>query len=239
MNLVNIGDPLEKQESFFCLGIDFGTTNSVCSVKIDNEIIFIEDFKEKIIPSTVFFENKKVFVGNQISKKVKTNQIIFSIKRLFVKNPDQKELFTDENIENTPVEIAKEIFSYIKAKSQEFLRKTITDCVLTVPAYFDEKARSGIMRAAFMSGLNVRRLINEPTAAAFAYGLEKKKRGLFLVYDLGGGTFDVSLLKLRDGIFKGKFCDLIYLSSQYLQYLSYPNTFSKLYLCLMMSVFVT
>ena len=78
----------------------------------------------------------------------------------------------------------------------------LQDCVLTVPAYFDEKARSGIMRSAFLAGFNVRRLINEPTAAAFAYGLEKKRRGIFLVYDLGGGTFDVSLLKLSDGIFK-------------------------------------
>ena len=73
---------------------------------------------------------------------------------------------------------------------------------MTVPAYFDEKARSGLMRAAFMAGFNVKRLINEPTAAAFAYGLEVKKRGLFLVYDLGGGTFDVSILKLSDGVFK-------------------------------------
>ena len=202
MNLINIGDPLKKQESFFCLGIDFGTTNSVCSVKIDNKIIFIEDFNEKIIPSIVFYENEKALVGNQISKEIKTNKIVFSIKRFFAKNPDKKESFTDDKVEKSPVEIAKEIFSYIKSRSQKFLRKTINDCVLTVPAYFDEKARSGIMRAAFMSGLNVRRLINEPTAAAFAYGLEKKKRGLFLVYDLGGGTFDVSLLKLRDGIFK-------------------------------------
>ena len=73
---------------------------------------------------------------------------------------------------------------------------------MTIPAYFDEKARSGLMRAAFMAGFNVKRLINEPTAAAFAYGLEVKKRGLFLVYDLGGGTFDVSILKLSDGVFK-------------------------------------
>ena len=98
MNLVNIGDPLKKQESFFCLGIDFGTTNSVCSVKIDNEIIFVEDFNEKIIPSIVFFKNEQVFVGNQILKEVKTNKIVFSIKRLFAKNPDKKELFTDDKV---------------------------------------------------------------------------------------------------------------------------------------------
>ena len=150
MNLINIGDPLKKQESFFCLGIDFGTTNSVCSVKIDNKIIFIEDFNEKIIPSIVFYENEKALVGNQISKEIKTNKIVFSIKRFFAKNPDKKESFTDDKVEKSPVEIAKEIFSYIKSRSQKFLRKTINDCVLTVPAYFDEKARSGIIRAAFM-----------------------------------------------------------------------------------------
>ena len=77
------------------------------------------------------------------------------------------------------IDISKEIFSYIKNLSQKFLKQNIDDCVLTVPAYFDEKARSGIMRAAFSAGFNVRRLINEPTAAAFAYGLEKKKKRSF------------------------------------------------------------
>ena len=78
----------------------------------------------------------------------------------------------------------------------------VADCVLTVPAYYDEKARSAIMRSALLAGFNVKRLINEPTAAAFAYGLETGKRGNYFVYDLGGGTFDVSILKIKDGIFK-------------------------------------
>ena len=100
------------------------------------------------------------------------------------------------------MEVSKDFFIYLKNLCEKNLNQNIFDCVITVPAYFDEKARSGIMRAAFMAGLRVRRLINEPTAAAFAYGLEKKKKGIFFVYDLGGGTFDVSLLKLSDGIFK-------------------------------------
>ena len=115
----------------------------------------------------------------------------------------KKKRFEDENNNKiSSIEVSKDFFIYLKKLCEKNLNQNIFDCVITVPAYFDEKARSGIMRAAFMAGLRVRRLINEPTAAAFAYGLEKKKKGIFFVYDLGGGTFDVSLLKLSDGIFK-------------------------------------
>ncbi len=201
MNLVNINEPDKKKSSkVACLGIDFGTTNSVCSVKINDKIIYIEDSNKKLIPSIVFFENQNVFVGHQIKNK-SISELIFSVKRFFTDDPD-KIIFNQGSNKKTAIDISKEIFSHIKSLSQNYLRQNIDDCVLTVPAYFDEKARSGIMRAAFLAGFNVRRLINEPTAAAFAYGLEKKKRGLFLVYDLGGGTFDVSLLELREGIFR-------------------------------------
>ena len=201
MNLVNISEPNKKKSTnILCLGIDFGTTNSVCSVKIDEKIIYIEDSKKKLIPSIVFFKNQKVYIGNQI-KNSSISELIFSVKRFFTDNPDQI-IFSQGLNKKTAIDISKEIFSYIKNLSQDYLKQTIDDCVLTVPAYFDEKARSGIMRAAFLAGFNVRRLINEPTAAAFAYGLEKKKRGLFLVYDLGGGTFDVSILELKEGIFR-------------------------------------
>ena len=201
MNLVNISEPNKKKSTnILCLGIDFGTTNSVCSVKIDEKIIYIEDSKKKLIPSIVFFKNQKVYIGNQI-KNSSISELIFSVKRFFTDNPDQI-IFSQGSNKKTAIDISKEIFSYIKNLSQDYLKQTIDYCVLTVPAYFDEKARSGIMRAAFLAGFNVRRLINEPTAAAFAYGLEKKKRGLFLVYDLGGGTFDVSILELKEGIFR-------------------------------------
>ena len=178
MNLVNINEPdINMSSEVLCLGIDFGTTNSVCSVKINNKIIYIEDSKKnKIIPSVVFFENQKVLVGNQIKNK-SISELIFSVKRFFTDNPDQ--IIFDKDLKKTPVDVSKEIFSYIKNLSQSFLKQDINDCVLTVPAYFDEKARSGIMRAAFLAGFNVRRLINEPTAAAFAYGLEKKKEVFF------------------------------------------------------------
>tara|TARA_B100000287_G_scaffold425751_1_gene472556 strand:+ start:2465 stop:4252 length:1788 start_codon:yes stop_codon:yes gene_type:complete len=202
MNLVNIVDPQnEKINSELCLGIDFGTTNSVCSIKKDNKIVFVEDFGKKLIPSIILFK-KKILVGNQIQEIQKMSDMIFSIKRYFTKDPDKKNFLIGGDEKKSAIEVAKEIFSYIKNTSEKFLKKSIDNCVLTVPAYFDEKARSGLMRAAFMAGFNVKRLINEPTAAAFAYGLEGKKRGLFLVYDLGGGTFDVSILKLSDGVFK-------------------------------------
>ena len=178
MNLVNINEPDKKNSSRnLCLGIDFGTTNSVCSVKINDKITYIEDSKKKLIPSIAIFENQKVFIGNQIKNK-SISKLIFSVKRFFTENPDQ--IIFEQGLEKkTAVDISKEIFSYIKNLSQNCLKQKIDDCVLTVPAYFDEKARSGIMRAAFLAGFNVRRLINEPTAAAFAYGLEKKKKRPF------------------------------------------------------------
>ena len=178
MNLVNISEPdKNKSSKTLCLGIDFGTTNSVCSVKINDKITYIEDSKKKLIPSVVFFEDQRVLIGNQIKNK-SISELIFSVKRFFTDNPDR--IIFDQGLnKKTAVDISKEIFSYIKKLSQNYLKQNIDDCVLTVPAYFDEKARSGIMRAAFLAGFNVRRLINEPTAAAFAYGLEKKKKRSF------------------------------------------------------------
>ena len=178
MNLVNISEPdKNKSSKTLCLGIDFGTTNSVCSVKINDKITYIEDSKKKLIPSVVFFEDQRVLIGNQIQNK-SISELIFSVKRFFTDNPDRI-IFDQGSNKKTAVDISKEIFSYIKNLSQNYLKQNIDDCVLTVPAYFDEKARSGIMRAAFLAGFNVRRLINEPTAAAFAYGLEKKKKEVF------------------------------------------------------------
>ena len=202
MNLVKIEEPNTSAKEQKCLGIDFGTTNSVCSIKIDEKVIFIEDSNKKtLIPSTVCF-NTEVKVGNEIDLSKSLGNTIFSVKRNFTDNPDKQIIINSKNEGRSSVEIAKEIFSYLKKICNVFLNEDVSDCIVTVPAYYDERARSGIMRSAFMSGFNVRRLINEPTAAAFAYGLENKKRGKFLVYDLGGGTFDVSLLNLKDNLFK-------------------------------------
>ena len=97
----------------------------------------------------------------------------------------------------TPVEISGEILKHMKLLAEKNLRKQIEGAVITVPAYFDDTQRQATKAAASMAGLKVLRLINEPTAAALAYGLETKEQGLFMVYDLGGGTFDVSILHLE------------------------------------------
>ncbi len=204
MNLIKIKEPLSSNNSSkICLGIDFGTTNSVCSVKVNNKLHFITDENGKsLIPTLILYDTKIKRFGNQIIKNESYYNSIFSVKRDFTRDFEKKK-FEDENKNKiSSIEVSKDFFIYLKNLCEKNLNHNIFDCVITVPAYFDEKARSGIMRAAFMAGLRVRRLINEPTAAAFAYGLEKKKKGIFFVYDLGGGTFDVSLLKLSDGIFK-------------------------------------
>jgi len=204
MNLLTISEPdSQKTHQTLCIGIDFGTTNSVCSIKIKNKVEFIYDQSKKIlIPSVVHFGKSKISVGNDVLNFSDYSKKISSIKRKFTKEFNKKEFKNHENLPISAVEVAKEIFIHLKICCDNYLDNNNYNCVLTVPAYYDEKARSGIMRSAFMAGFNIKRLINEPTAAAFAYGLEKKKRGIYLVYDLGGGTFDVSILQLSDGIFK-------------------------------------
>ncbi|MEE2695292.1 MAG: Hsp70 family protein [Pseudomonadota bacterium] len=203
MNLISVKEPSLKNESNLCLGIDFGTTNSVCSIKYKNELRLIKDeMQNQLIPTIILFDNDKKIFGNDAIKSRNYYDAIFSVKRSFTENFEKKKFVNDKKEKFSAVEISRFFFTYLKDLCQNYLKQKVYDCVLTVPAYFDEKARSGIMRAAFMAGCRVKRLINEPTAAAFAYGLEKKRKGTFFVFDLGGGTFDVSLLKLSDGIFK-------------------------------------
>ena len=210
MSLLQIEEPIKGEKSSgskknFCIGIDFGTTNSVCSVKKDDKVIMIPDeFGEVIIPSVVMFNDKSVLVGNQIKKKLKTGleNRIFSIKRDFVENPEAKKNYGNYNEQLSPIEVSSFIFKYLKNCCESFLREKISKCVVTVPAYFDERSRFAIKQSASLVGFEVLRLVNEPTSAAYAYGLERKTRGNYFVYDLGGGTFDVSILKLTDGVFK-------------------------------------
>ena len=202
MNLLTIEEPKNNKEKNICLGIDFGTTNSVCSVITDEKISFIKDEKNcELIPTLIYYKNGIKKFGNNISEK-ETVDSIKSIKRNFLKDPDNK-IFLNENEQKiSTIEVAKDFFIYLKSLCDSFLKLKGYDCVLTVPAYYDEKARSEIMRSAFLAGFNIKRLINEPTSAAFAYGIEKSKTGTFFVYDLGGGTFDISVLKLSEGVFK-------------------------------------
>tara|TARA_X000000950_G_scaffold65964_1_gene81226 strand:- start:11220 stop:13004 length:1785 start_codon:yes stop_codon:yes gene_type:complete len=202
VNLLTIEEPKNNKEKNICLGIDFGTTNSVCSVITDEKISFIKDEKNcELIPTLIYYKNGIKKFGNNISEKEAVDAIK-SIKRNFLKDPDNK-IFLNENEQKiSTIEVAKDFFIYLKSLCDSFLKLKGYDCVLTVPAYYDEKARSEIMRSAFLAGFNIKRLINEPTSAAFAYGIEKSKTGTFFVYDLGGGTFDISVLKLSEGVFK-------------------------------------
>ncbi len=203
MNLIKINEPSVNEDSKLCIGIDFGTTNSVCTVKFEDKVQVIEDdFGETILPTLILYKNKRNFFGNNALRHKNYLDSVFSVKRDFSSNFDSSKYLNSNDEKVSSVEVSKDFFIYLKNTCEQYLNKKIFDCVITVPAYFDEKARSGIMRAAFMAGFRIRRLINEPTSAAFAYGLEKKKKGIFFIYDLGGGTFDVSLLKLSEGIFK-------------------------------------
>ena len=202
MNLLTIEEPKNNKEKNICLGIDFGTTNSVCSVITDEKISFIKDEKNcELIPTLIYYKNGIKKFGNDISEKEAVDAIK-SIKRNFLKDPDNKIFLNEKEQKISTIEVAKDFFIYLKSLCDSFLKFKGYDCVLTVPAYYDEKARSEIMRSAFLAGFNIKRLINEPTSAAFAYGIEKSKTGTFFVYDLGGGTFDISILKLSEGVFK-------------------------------------
>lgn len=207
MSLIQIKEPgqnLNNKE--LCVGIDFGTTNCVCSIKEKNSVSFIRDeFDKVLIPSVVSSHKNNLLVGNQVfnDPSSKVSDKIFSVKRLLTDEPNLNKIQNkDSKIQKSPVEISTIIFKYLKKCCELFLKSSVKKCVITVPAYFGDRSRSSIRKAATLAGLDVVRLINEPTAAAYAFGLENKAKGNYFVYDLGGGTFDVSILKLTDNVFK-------------------------------------
>lgn len=210
--LLQIQDPQSKNAltESVAVGIDFGTTNSAISVVANGQAKIIGN----LVPSVVSIDtNGNCSVGN-LNKKGS----IRSVKRLLAKMyEDIKDvpMFLDTKFsiaENrltltlngqikTPVEIASEIFKHLKKLAESNLGQNVNQAVVTVPAYFDEMARSQVKAAAKLAGFDVLRLVAEPTAAALSYGLDEKTTGTYMVYDLGGGTFDVSILKMEDGIF--------------------------------------
>ena len=221
MALLQISEPGKSQdphEKRYYIGIDLGTTNSLVAViKNGSPSILKEDTNNGLLPSIVTYAGDDVFVGD--NKKNNESITFRSIKRFLGKNLEdlKKENFYSpcEYLEEnnvlrfkvfeklvTPVEISSEILKHLKNITNETLKGEIAGCVITVPAYFDDTQRQATKDAASLSGLKVLRLLNEPTAAAIAYGLQSKKISKVMVYDLGGGTFDVSILNLNDGIFK-------------------------------------
>ncbi|MEI0603758.1 molecular chaperone DnaK [Brachyspira alvinipulli] len=207
------------------IGIDLGTTNSCVSVMEGGKPVVITNAEgNRTTPSIVAFTNKgEILVGQPAKNQMVTNpeNTIFSIKR-FMGNTygevtEERSRMPYTVIEDggkvkiktlegnfTPQEISARILQKMKQTAEEYLGETVTDAIITVPAYFNDSQRQSTKDAGRIAGLNVLRIINEPTAAALAYGMEKKKDEKIAVYDLGGGTFDISILELADGVFEVK-----------------------------------
>ena len=208
------------------IGIDLGTTNSVVSVIEGNDPVVIQNSEGgRTTPSVVAFtKDGERLVGAPAKRQAITNsdRTISSIKRFMgrrydevsdeIKNTNYKVTKGDDGTARVqiddrmyaPQEISAMILQKMKQTAEEYLGEKVTDAVITVPAYFNDAQRKATQEAGAIAGLNVKRIINEPTAAALAYGLDKKENEIIAVYDLGGGTFDISVLELGDGVFEVK-----------------------------------
>jgi molecular chaperone HscA len=217
MALLQISEPgksTEPHQRRLSVGIDLGTTNSLVASVISGLPIILSDGEHRLIPSKVLYDENEVLVGHDIPEH---KNIISSIKRYLGKklkdidthtlpfkiDKEREDIFiqTQQGLK-TPVEISSEILKKLKQIATERFQDDIFGAVITVPAYFDEGQRQATKDAAQLAGINVLRLINEPTAAALAYGLDTKKEGVYAIYDLGGGTFDISILRFSKGIFE-------------------------------------
>ena len=185
------------------IGIDLGTTNScVCVFEGGEAKVITNPEGLRTTPSVVSFKNDEIIVGQKAKNQAITNKdTIASIKRKM----GTSEKVSANGKEYTPEEISAMILSDLKKTSEAYLGEAVTKAVITVPAYFNDAERQATKNAGKIAGLEVERIINEPTAAALAYGLDKQdKTEQILVYDLGGGTFDVSILEIGDGVFEVK-----------------------------------
>ncbi|SCA58075.1 DnaK-like molecular chaperone specific for IscU [Candidatus Terasakiella magnetica] len=207
------------------VGIDLGTTNSVVAVsKEEAPEVLRDESGTALVPSVVAYAPDGSAIVGQLAKQLllmRPETVISSVKRLMGRGlADVKsisgtlpfEVIEGEGMvrlkvagkELTPVEISADILRALKERSEDQLKQKVEKAVITVPAYFDDAARTATKDAAKLAGLEVLRLVNEPTAAALAYGLDRQAEGLYAVYDLGGGTFDISLLRMEKGVFQVK-----------------------------------
>lgn len=210
------------------IGIDLGTTNSCVAIMEGGEPVVIANSEgSRTTPSMVAFaESGERLVGQQAKRQAVTNpeNTLFAIKRLIGRKFETEEVRKDISISPfkivkadngdawvdvrgkmySPPEISAIVLQKMKKTAEDYLGETVTDAVITVPAYFNDSQRQATKDAGKIAGLNVLRIINEPTAAALAYGLDKKKDEKIAVFDLGGGTFDISILELGDGVFEVK-----------------------------------
>jgi len=210
----------------YIVGIDLGTTNSlVAYMQGDSPVVIPGEDGLNLVPSVVALdERNQIVVGNGARKYLieTPERAVYSVKRLMGRGAediqDELKLFPfklADDLEQgevlrikigertyTPPEISALVLRQLKRNAERFFGAPVTQAVITVPAYFNDAQRQTTKDAGRIAGLNVLRLVNEPTAASLAYGLDKKKNGIVAVYDLGGGTFDISILKLHDGIFE-------------------------------------
>lgn len=230
MKLMQIKDPKqqnkskeETEEKDVAIGVDLGTTNSVVAFYNGEKVEIIEHNNSNLVPSIVSITDTETIVGEEIKEGNTT--VIKSIKRLMGKGGDDAEQISstmhlntkllddhrsikiiaqqrNNKLELLPEQISSFILKKLKSIAEKQIGKEVKKAVITVPAYFGEVARLATKNAAELAGLEVLRLINEPTAAAMAYGLDDNLEGKYLIYDLGGGTFDVSILDLNKGVFR-------------------------------------
>lgn len=209
------------------IGIDLGTTNSAMAVMEAGEPTIIPNAEgNRTTPSVVAIsKNGERLVGQTAKRQAVINHenTVFSVKRLIGRKYGDEEVKKDVELmpykivkadggvkvtmngkDHSPEEVSAMILQKLKADAEAYLGEKVTEAVITVPAYFDDAQRQATKDAGKIAGLEVKRIINEPTAASLAYGLEKKKEEKIAVYDLGGGTFDISILELGDGVFEVK-----------------------------------
>jgi molecular chaperone DnaK len=210
------------------IGIDLGTTNSCVAIMDGKEPKVIENVEgSRTTPSMVAFtDNDENLVGQSAKRQAVTNpeKTLFAIKRLIGRRMDDPSVKKDTEVlpykitagdnqdawvdisgkKYSPSQISAMILQKMKETAEKFLGKPVKEAVITTPAYFNDAQRQATKDAGKIAGLDVKRIINEPTAAALAYGLDKKKTGTVAVYDLGGGTFDISILEIGDGVFEVK-----------------------------------
>src|SRR3954451_3541527 len=208
------------------IGIDLGTTNSCVAVMEGNTTKVIENSEgARTTPSVVAYqEDGEVLVGASAKRQAVTNpkNTVYAVKRLIGCKFSEKEVQKDISLmpykivaaDNSdawvevrgdklaPQQISAEILRKMKKTAEDYLGEKVLDAVITVPAYFNDAQRQATKDAGRIAGLEVKRIINEPTAAALAYGLDRKEGQRIAIYDLGGGTFDISILEIHNGVFK-------------------------------------
>jgi len=220
---IEIGIGSAAAEKPFAVGIDLGTTNSLVGyVKDGKPLVIAGPNGSNLVPSVVSFQPENLFVGAAAKRFLLTDsqRTVYSVKRLMGKEMEdiQQELHLlpyqvagagkgivrihVNNREYTPPEISAMILKELKFIAEKELKRSVVQAVVTVPAYFNDAQRQATKDAGKLAGLEVLRILNEPTAAALAYGLDKIKEGVIAIYDLGGGTFDISILKVKDGVFQ-------------------------------------